>query len=864
MDIHTEDSLEFDDGGIEVDLRSTGEHDDLSLQDAGTDVGQDVQPVPEDQDDFMADNDDPIQEDSIDVDFDGMGQPGPTDRSASPEEDLIDYSDDEDAAPTAAAAHQHDIDHSAVAVEHVDQTQAINTESLSGEGRGEDEATAEAAANINIHGVLDSAEDQDEQPQQWQDADHFSSQEPTGTEHDVPEEAQVPHNDYHDAEGTTGDPTVNHSAPATHADGISNEQNSQEAQEINLHPVNVHFDGHDYWLFKHDDYDDSGDYLLDDEAYFTQPIHIVIDACRRVLLNLGSDISNELELGFRLDSLCGLELFQDYPMSHMFRLNQFLRIYLQLHAQDGVTEPDYFCVSLVSRPRMYAQLSELMKATEEGIGFSGLHSAIAAGLSGFNNHFSHSPEQDHAGWASGDEQEYPEAQTSPQAVQEVGGEEYTHEEVPVGEAEVEQDLDTALDHDTKTAQDELAFELESEKHTPKSVEEAQGEDTSEDAARNDPKVAAAAGTPSNKVANEDSTTIANEGDEKLPSNPATDNVGSQDADGDLLDYSDGEDDKSPENEVQTTRTSSESATVQGDDLAFNELQGGAVGEVGDAAFDGQADEGDETFAGHEDPQYEGYEYDGQEYDGEEYAGQEEYDGQEEYNGQEYAGEEYDGEEHAGQETNGQEYVGHDTNGHEHEDYEYPYGEGDAQEQEEDYNQDYSGDQEFGAYPAYDVLQNHELTNNLQAGQHPVDGPDDTHVHSGSNAGELDAAGEFDAAVDAFDGANDAFEFDDTAATAQLSQDQQDAEDEIDYSDEEDGAAGQAQVAPLAAADTVAATSSSGLQTLSPQGQKRTIDEVGNDAGHASNSAGMFPNKRFTLSSSNAVLISHIGAKRPRV
>ncbi|KAK3209404.1 hypothetical protein GRF29_69g1693448 [Pseudopithomyces chartarum] len=848
MDTHPEDRLDFDNSDIDIDVHSTGEHDDdVSLRDAGTDAGQDISTVLGDQDDFMADHEDLIEEDIVDLDIDVMEQPG----SNNPDEDLIDYSDDEDAAvqdaPIVTATQEHDID-DAIAVEDEQKNLVVNIESRSSENLGEEEAVAHAADESHAHDKPTPAEEQESLPKQ-QHNERSSTQEQDEIGHDEYVEADATRNNTHEPERRASEPAVD-SLAATGTETVPGEQSGQETQENNFYPVNVNFGGHDYWLFKDHDYEDSGDYLLEDDAQFMQPVNTIIDACRTALRTLGSDVPHDMELGFCLDSLHSVELYEDHPACHLATLNQILRVYLQLHAQDGNTDPGYFCISLVSRPRVYSLLEELTQAAQKGIGFSGLNSSIAAGTSLFNTHIlSQSPEQGFVEWESGDEREaQSENQSGLQADQEDDGEPDTHEEGPVRELGDEHDPDAPFDANTETANEESGHEqltsaapdvhderdVWQQNEHKQEVEQVDEHDEiyrdgTADAANEQPEdVVTTTDTPSTNVAAENASTIANTSEEKLANNTATEDVDSQHAQEDLLDYSDDEDNEAPENEVQITQASSDSATVQGDDLAqkedhtedatHNEQEGGAPGETEEFTFDGQAGQGDETFIDYEGLEHETHEYEGDEYDG------------------------------------------HEVEGHEYDDRNYPYGEHDAQQQESqgDYDQGYTGDQDFEGYPAYDVFQDEENANYLDENEQQLtDDPNDTFVHAGVDAGE------FDAAADAFDEANDPLDLDGAAAAAQQVQDQHAAEDDIDYSDEEDGAASQAQVATSAAANMVA-TSSSDLQNLSPQGQKRTIDEVGNDAGDASNSAGMSRSERSSLPIQNTVLTGQSDAKRPRV
>ncbi|KAF1980101.1 hypothetical protein BU23DRAFT_594439 [Bimuria novae-zelandiae CBS 107.79] len=781
MDLHSDSGLDFGDGDgdgdIDLDQRSTGGvDDDVSLRDAATGAGQDMQTLSGDQDDFMADNEDLIEEDVVVEDVQVSEEP----EVAVPEEDLIDYSDEEDAA--ADETHlvvdtpQNDVQNNAMVIGDDDEERSIVVEPVQLDEHAREDATVSQPVD-DAQGQGDMIPVQEQDPYSVQHSGEQAASEEHGqSQEDVHVEAEASGDDSHSHERKISAAAIDHSTD-TSTGNVAIEQSGQDVQDNNFHPVNVHFNGHDYWLFKHHDYEGSGDYLLEDESFFTQPVHMVIDACREALQSLGKVVSNDVELGFCLDSLHNVELYEEHPTCRFFNLNDILRVYLQLYAQDGITDPEYFCITLLSRPRLTSLLAELTKAATEGIGYSGLESAITSGQTAFSAHFSHdSPAQDHRSWDEADEEEAQAVQSDHEAAEqdERGGErEGEHQE----------------DHERANGDHHEQREEEQE-HVEVVHQEEHDEQVSENAADKAEEEAAEVVASNNDVSANDPIAKTDGHVEQSAGNTATPEQDPQNLEEDLLDYSDDEYNEEPDKEVQTTQASSESATIQGDEppQARGQLEDEVPEEqqsehADDSKYDdgaehaagaeqvvpdGQAGLSDETFA-----EYEGHEYSYGEYDGQDY------------------GEEYEGE----------------------------------------YGQEYNDGQDFEDYPAYDDAQGNDENTNYHddLGQQPADHVDDPQVTAGTNSSEPAAV------EDPVQAPKDLLGLDDAAAARLAVEKQHAAEDEIGYSDEEDGSVSQALVAASGAADTVAASSSE-LQNLSPQGQKRTIDEVGNDQVDATQSA----------------------------
>jgi hypothetical protein len=784
MDIHSEDGLGFDDGDVDIDLdfgSPGGVDDDESLRDAGTDAGQDMQAVLGDQDDFMADNEDIIDEDVVDEDVEVDLHPHSAEHTnaletslpAGLEDDLIDYSDDEDAivgeSIVATIARQTDsLDDPVIPAESGDKSEG--NPSHPGSHAGEDEARLQDATDTRQE-QSDLAPVQSPILYTTQQPHDASAQPDEQSQHDLHDELETSTREVPKQERRASDPTV--FSTTTGVDDSSIEHAAQDAQDANFHPVNVNFNGKDYWLFQHHDYEGSGDYLLEDDSLFKQPLNAVINACREALGALDVDVPGDLELGFRLDSLHHVELYEEHSTCVFFSLDDILRVYMQLYAQDGITDPDYFCVTLLSRPRISSLLAELSRAAAEGIGYSGLDNVIASGLTLFPVHDFHSPTEHSFGeWEGGDRQETSQAEDHPEVCE---------QDYHKREQQENHDREGILgSHEKGHGDDDWHQENNEQEHEPEL--EPKPETTAD---VSEEEVNAAVSKSDNATAGT-ATANASKTAEQSIIHTAVLEQHIQDPQENFLDYSDDEsDENAPGDQAQASRISSTSATVQGDDpsqtqeyakdVTQDEQQGHHHDE---APHDDLANLSAGALA-----EYEGNDYSYGEFDGQAY------------------GETY----------------------------------------EEEYEQENIEGQESEGYAAYDAAQaNVENTNHLgDLKQQSADHAEDLSVTAELDVSEPDIV---DDTFEVFEGANDFLDFEDTIAAPQQSVNNDAAEDELDYSDEEDGAVGQALVAPSAAADTVVASSTE-PQNLSPQGQKRSIDEVGNDVVDATISTGMLSRNR---------------------
>lgn len=776
MEIHSDDGLGFGDGDVEIDLdlRSTGgADDDESIRDAGTDAGQDIQNVLGDQDDFMADNEDLIEEDIVDEDVEVDLQPPPAQHTVALEqsqpvdleEDLIDYSDEEDTAldatPVGGNTYQnssHDV--SAIPGEDTEETISNSPPRTGGYAEQTESGLQQSPDTHQDLDQNDSTLVQESDSHAMQQAGDDLEQPDNHSQPAGHVDPEIPGKTHNSPERRASDPVA--SSTVTGAENTI-EQSEPDVSHANFHPVNVNYHGEDYWLFKHHDYEGSGDYLLEDDSFMKKPLHAVINACREALGAFDVQVASDLELGFRLDSLHHVELYEEHSTCAFFNLDDILGVYMQLHAQDGITDPDYFCVTLLTRPRVSSLLAELSRAATEGIGYSGLNSIIASGQSLFSTHTSHaSPENYHELWEETDKQEVSNEQTNFNAGEPADLEE-AHGSVHVLHEE---------EHD-----DEERQQQSNDENEPVTVGEDYEAETSAAVTASDNDVFGVKNTTASAKDHVEHPNIVTADSEYEPYG--------QDPQDDLLEYSDDEGDegKPGVKQIESSEASSASATVQGDEPFETQ------GQVESGAQDEQHSVYEDETA--QDPEI----------------------GQSAESVTEYAGKNYPPGEFE----------------------EQSYGEA---YDEEEYGQEDNEGQEFEDYPSYDAQANDEYTNfSGDLEQRPTDNAGYLDVTAGLDVGDPDAVD------DPVERTNDFLDLDDTPAVPQQTVNNDAAEDEIDYSDEEDGAVSHAPVAESVAADTIIASHTE-PQNLSAQGQKRGIDELGNDVVDATTSAGMLSRKRL--------------------
>lgn len=628
MDVLSDTGFDFGDGDIdlELDTAPSVHDDDMSLNDAGTDGGIDMQEDPFDQDDFMADNGDLIEEDDM---YNNDGAAGDTqivdegsiafeaDMLAPPDEDLIDYSDDE--AQQQIKMHSPSV--------HEEDTQAFADTEITSITNDDPDQTQHDEQSYKAPEVLsEHAPAHEIEPENLGGAD-------AGSEHHSADARSqrddVEEDDTHAVDGGVLLPTDEHSHDGDAAVvgqineaqqdvGDDSDSNESHALEIELRPVTVNYAGNELWLFKQHDLDESGDFLLEDLSVAKSSISDVFQACR---LSLGDDVSGEHEIGLRFDNLHGLELYEDNTACVAVSLERLVDLYHTLQAQDGNEDPECFYVTLQFRPRFATLLADVVQYAEQGSGYSALNAAVAAGETHFSNVFPDTPvEHDYTEWddeeadddeasspgidhsVTPEEQDTDERDNLLLGAGDQENEDQEKEEKKQNEQEGDEEEDEEVheqgvqgddhDHNDPHRQEGVALEdvtnqtLETEDDGSRDIEAAANPDLSRNAApslSND-QVGTVPEPESEAVAEQHSTEPQ---EQRTPDQIALDKQEAED----FVDYSDDEDDEvSKSIPGLTPSPSPSSATVQGDEPTEVENPGTAP-EKGDPEDQGDATAG---------------------------------------------------------------------------------------------------------------------------------------------------------------------------------------------------------------------------------------------------------------------------------
>ncbi|KAJ4376580.1 hypothetical protein N0V86_006694 [Didymella sp. IMI 355093] len=579
MDVLSDTAFDFDDGDIDLDLDAAPSihDDDMSLNDAATDGGIEMSEHV-DQDDFMVDHSDLIEEDDVynegaDVVSQNADESAATFEAnmlAPPDEDLIDYSDDEAQQPVKM--------HSPSIHEEEDVQVSFDL--------------AEASAQLDDHVEDVQTQEDKQQPKPstaaneeariQDDAAENPKTAEVDVEHDIQQRAELQNVDdeadiHADDEGGVALPTDEHShhddqtAPEhreeqqdVHEDHESVHHNDQQ---IELRPVTVNYAGNELWLFKQHDLDDSGDFLLEDLSVAKSSISDLFHACR---LSLGDDVSGEHEIGFRFDHLHNLELYEDNTACVAVSLERMVDLYHTLQAQDSNEDPECFYMTLQFRPRFATLLADIAQYAEQGSGYSALDAAVSAGETHFSNVFSTaSTEHDHVEW---DEEENEEGDaSSPASVHSVTKEDVDADEPEeqqfsdVEEQEEEEEQGESFSQDDTQHEEGVALQQEPEQDS--NAQDEDSHDAQEAANLDSSNIAAASDTAERDEPKHQSQlgTVAqrhesDSHDERTPDQIAHEKQEAED----FVDYSDDEDEQ--ENTIAPHEASPSSSTVQGDDL----------------------------------------------------------------------------------------------------------------------------------------------------------------------------------------------------------------------------------------------------------------------------------------------------------
>jgi hypothetical protein len=391
MDLHSETELDFDDGDIELDLDPAPpvqrDDDDVSIEDATTDAMLELQNVPADHDDFMLDDVDLIGEDdlqlgdeTVSVSLQSSATVAMLERVPSPvEEDLIDYSDDDEDTPPTGTQNE--------------QTDAKPTEVHDTDEEHFDLQTEQAQQDASTSGLFDGNNAEDDE--------HVEEE----NEHNL----NIDYLFGKDQNTIIGGSTQGSSQPDLEDGGVQLEgpegllndsdhepDNHEEQQSNHTRTVTVNYEGNELWLIKQHDTEESGDWLLEDAQVLQSSLSTLFQACRA---SLGEDISDETELGLRFDHFHNMEIFEDSTACVAVSLERLVDLYYVLNAQDGNDDPESFYMCLLSRPRFAALLSDVAKHADQVSGYSGLNAAISAGETHFVDTLSgHSTEHDATDW----------------------------------------------------------------------------------------------------------------------------------------------------------------------------------------------------------------------------------------------------------------------------------------------------------------------------------------------------------------------------------------------------------------------------------------------------------------------------------
>lgn len=831
MDVLSDDGFDFGDGDIDLDLDTalSVHDDDMSLHDAGTDGGLDLQELPADQDDFMADHGDLIEEDDVyggDETTTAVSQDNAAtfeaDMLAPPDEDLIDYSDDEAQQPVKM------LSPSVPDEEDVQVSDEVETASVPADDHHEDFQTREGVQPLVptevSHGeaqtyredVLETLAQSVDNPEHHRshsavepqlnnsDEEHAHADDDGGVM--LPADENLPNDDDAAAE-------VRHEDVHQEAVDTDESEDDDDAQNIELRPVTVNYAGNELWLFKQHDLDESGDFLLEDPSAAKSSISGLFQACRQ---SLGDDVSGEHEIGFRFDNLHNLELYEDNTACVAVSLERLVDLYHTLQAQDGIEDPECFYITLQFRPRFATLLADIAQYAEQGSGYLALNAAVVAGETHFSNIFSNAPtEHENVDWDN-EENDDQEASSPPsiRSIASQGARDDEPVEQQFEDAE-NQEEHSSQDHTEQyqgVAEEDLRQTLDAQNEEPHIAPEAANVDSSESVALHestentevvpDPELEAISARPASEPR-----------DDRTPDQIAHDKQEAED----FVDYSDDEDEQDVKS-VAVQEPSPSSSTIQGDEQT--ETQGSGITLEDDREDNEDTAEAD-VVDGHDDDTT----------------------------------------------LLTQTQYGDDANHYAFQDYAETYDQNayDQGDPFQDFQADGTVGDPFEADDAFNGETNQDFADyNFQTleanfAEQPLDG-----VNGGDHPDETFAIDENATDADTFLDLDNAPEW---AIDADPSPNLpgEDAvlvhDDDTNPADDEGGAVDQS-VATTSVAANLASTSSNEHKPSSPQGQKRSIDEVGygiEDAPNSTGTAQCSPRKRCLNSN---VLVTD--AKRPRV
>jgi hypothetical protein len=860
MDLHSDDGgIDFNDGDIDLDLNPPPPHpqdDEMSMNDAASVNGVDAQTVPGEQDDFMVDQEDVIEEDYSYQDDEGVtvvDQPAAQPAAVNPppiqtntshqDDDLIDYSEEE-----GDDYHNPELRSPWLRQEsYYSEAQEAHDEQPKEITQQQDEIPADLQVLLQMTADHKSPHSHEE-PQSVADRspNHPVAHEAAHSPHplsvgDNDEDSQNDDGDggvilpsqEEDADGETQDQDSTHHGYYQEATADDSEHQDRDSYEFPS--VTVNFQGEELWLFKQHDDDNSGDWLLEDISLAKASLSDLFQACRQ---SLGEDVLSDTEIGFKFEHLQNLEIFEDNTACVAVSLERLVGYYRSLHAQDGNNNPDSFYISLMFRPRFATLLADIARYADQGSGYSAFEAAVIAGETHFAGMISGGSSDEPTEWDTQEqeqEQAFGEQQGELGDVEEpesVNGEAQTQEDDGEGDHPEQEDEQKAHDdegvetHETEhTSADHASYHEvdpsdEHIEHTdPKDDGSGDFEAQVTEVAQSFEEEQASAPEQGHSVQAANSSDVSAKPEEVVDQAQHESPKSSEKTDAesealrlqeqdDLIDYSDEEDeapvDAKEAERAPATEPSPSSVTLQGDELANADDHGSIVG-----------------LSSHD-----------------EKAGQ---------NGEET------GEEALVEAASG-ENEGNDTNEQLYQDFVQAFDEDDPfqdfqADETDDYGADaYDGDanQDF-ADQEYHGLEEQADLDFMNGDEFNVTGTDNGDNVTGTDDFlDLENNPEWDAEQD---------------LAQEDSEKPANAHDDADAQDGEDGVAGQTANATSSAADPTTA-SSSDVKDVSPQGQKRSIDEAGHGVDIASDSIGMLKSlsrKRNTYADYFAP-----DAKRPRV
>jgi hypothetical protein len=553
MEISSEHGQNIGDGDIDIDIDFTAGHvdEDYVLEDAASNAGfgDDFQPQPSPavgHDDLMVDEDEDEDEESYSMPMDGA--------DFMREDDTHNV---EDEVLTRSSAPQN------ISTVLVEESHSGDTSHLAADGSMNDEVSWEAndeleqVTNTADVSLEDAEEEHHENPledghfqgdtlQGSTDAKEFAAP-PPGTPHEDAY-SDIPHDT--SPKGNTVDeeprnPPTSISAPkveshghrpgpANEASGITSGSNDiistsddapteQTASITSIHEVVVVYQDSEYSLFSKSETDDIDSYFLSDLSIMDKPLGDFFDAIRDVIRD---DINDEEELCLSVEDL-GLEIEEVSCISAFvaqaglicigqassligdITIGQIIDLHEKLLKNDGVESLRPLCLLLGTRPNFSARFATLISGAVEGKGLSELV------------HWDEQSEgfDDSANVTENEHEEQLEQES--------------HEvEEGLGDAAEKEETNG---HQQEISSDTLAQEPITEQEPPYEAGDTQSDDAPGSAATN--ATSAAKGSAAEASSTEDALPVQN-----VDASAS----GEYDEDGDLIDYSDVEDEARPE------------------------------------------------------------------------------------------------------------------------------------------------------------------------------------------------------------------------------------------------------------------------------------------------------------------------------